>query len=158
MDGLESLRRLRAELPPGRLPYAVALSANVGSADRQQCAAAGYDAFLAKPRAPAFESLRKAKLRAASQPVMDGLESLRRLRAELPPGRLPYAVALSANVGSADRQQCAAAGYDAFLAKPVRGKDLAEALAAASAASAPAPAPRHGQALDLGFEIPSLQA
>eukprot|EP00741_Cyanophora_paradoxa_P012690 tig00020616_g12260.t1 len=93
-------------------------------------------------RAPAFESLRKAKLRAASQPVMDGLESLRRLRAELPPGRLPYAVALSANVGSADRQQCAAAGYDAFLAKPVRGKDLAEALAAASAALRARPPPR----------------
>eukprot|EP00741_Cyanophora_paradoxa_P012692 tig00020616_g12262.t1 len=73
---------------------------------------------------------------------MDGLESLRRLRAELPPGRLPYAVALSANVGSADRQQCAAAGYDAFLAKPVRGKDLAEALAAASAALRARPPPR----------------
>eukprot|EP00741_Cyanophora_paradoxa_P010721 tig00020538_g10363.t1 len=67
-------------------------------------------------------------------PEMDGLESLRRMRAELPAGRVPYAVALSANVGAHDRQECAEAGYDAFLAKPVRTKELSEALKAAEEA------------------------
>eukprot|EP00741_Cyanophora_paradoxa_P010723 tig00020538_g10365.t1 len=69
-------------------------------------------------------------------PEMDGLESLRRMRAELPAGRVPYAVALSANVGAHDRQECAEAGYDAFLAKPVRTKELSEALKAAEEAVA----------------------
>eukprot|EP00741_Cyanophora_paradoxa_P000011 tig00000017_g11.t1 len=50
------------------------------------------------------------------------------------PGRVPYAIALSANVGARDRRQCAEAGYDAFLAKPVRVDDLARALAQAAAA------------------------
>eukprot|EP00741_Cyanophora_paradoxa_P023774 tig00021621_g22963.t1 len=69
-------------------------------------------------------------------PVMDGLESLRRMRAELPARRVPYAIALSANVGARDRRQCAEAGYDAFLPKPVRVEDLARALAQAGAAGA----------------------
>eukprot|EP00741_Cyanophora_paradoxa_P023769 tig00021621_g22958.t1 len=74
-------------------------------------------------------------------PRMDGLESLRRVRAELPPGRLPYAIALSANVGARNRVECADAGFDAFLAKPVRGKELAmeEALVAAAGRLAPCP-------------------
>eukprot|EP00741_Cyanophora_paradoxa_P022723 tig00021501_g21945.t1 len=65
-------------------------------------------------------------------PEMDGLESLRRMRAELPAGRVPYAIALSANVGAHDRRECADAGYDAFLAKPVRAGELQAALAAAA--------------------------
>eukprot|EP00741_Cyanophora_paradoxa_P010719 tig00020538_g10361.t1 len=86
-------------------------------------------------------------------PEMDGLESLRRMRAELPAGRVPYAVALSANVGAHDRQECAEAGYDAFLAKPVRTKELSEALKAAEEAVATRRAagrPAGGADLELG--------
>eukprot|EP00741_Cyanophora_paradoxa_P017447 tig00020965_g16856.t1 len=72
-------------------------------------------------------------------PEMDGLESLRRMRAELPPARVPYAIALSANVGAHDRRECAEAGYDAFLAKPVRAGELQAALSAAAQRLRPRP-------------------
>ncbi|MCC7412409.1 MAG: GAF domain-containing protein [Gammaproteobacteria bacterium] len=56
-------------------------------------------------------------------PALDGFETLRRLRA-LPQGdRLPV-VALSASVFDATRSRCEAAGFDAFLAKPVRLDDV----------------------------------
>eukprot|EP00741_Cyanophora_paradoxa_P004349 tig00000792_g4222.t1 len=71
-------------------------------------------------------------------PVLDGLESLRRMQAE---GCRPaYAISLSANVGARDRRECAEAGFDAFLAKPVRAHELAEALAVARLALAERPA------------------
>eukprot|EP00741_Cyanophora_paradoxa_P008746 tig00000140_g8467.t1 len=90
-------------------------------------------------------------------PGLDGLELARRMRAELPPGRVPYSIALSANVGAHDRQECAAAGFDAFLAKPARAPELADALGAAAAvlalrAQPPLPA------LDMDAYAPAVAA
>lgn len=57
-------------------------------------------------------------------PVMDGLEATRRIRASEQPGA-PYAgrhlpvVALTGTVTEHDRQRCARAGMDDFLAKPI---------------------------------------
>jgi len=50
LDGLAAARLLREEGLPLRL---VALTANASVEDREACAAAGFDAFLTKPLAPA---------------------------------------------------------------------------------------------------------
>jgi CheY-like chemotaxis protein len=61
-------------------------------------------------------------------PVMDGLESARRMRAELPAAAQPAIVALTANAYEADREACRAAGMEHFLSKPVRLDDLRDAV------------------------------
>ncbi len=61
-------------------------------------------------------------------PEMDGLEATRRLRAELPPERQPYIIAMTANVMKEDRDACLAAGMDAYLGKPLRVEELVAAL------------------------------
>ncbi len=61
-------------------------------------------------------------------PVMDGLEATRRIRAELPADRQPRIVAMTASAMLSDREACLAAGMDAYLAKPVREKELRAVL------------------------------
>ena len=59
-------------------------------------------------------------------PVMDGLEAIRRIRADearLGRSRTPIAV-LSANAGEEHRQLSAAAGADAHISKPVSPQSL----------------------------------
>jgi PAS domain S-box-containing protein len=71
-------------------------------------------------------------------PVLDGLAATGRIRAELPPGRQPYILALTASALAEDRTACLAAGVDAFLSKPVRQTDLGESLLAVPVRSADA--------------------
>lgn len=52
-------------------------------------------------------------------PVMDGIESTRRIRTSLPKERQPIIVALTANTTEGDKKACFSAGMDDFLAKPV---------------------------------------
>jgi CheY-like chemotaxis protein len=63
-------------------------------------------------------------------PVMDGLESTRRLRALQAEGRLPPfpIVALTAHANDADRKLGAAAGMDDYLTKPILIDALRSAL------------------------------
>ncbi|MGQ0464722.1 MAG: response regulator [Sporichthyaceae bacterium] len=61
-------------------------------------------------------------------PQMDGLEATRRIRAELPAERQPRIVAMTASAMLSDREACLAAGMDAYLAKPVRERDLRAVL------------------------------
>ena len=61
-------------------------------------------------------------------PVMDGLEATRRLRQLGPAIRQVPILALTANALEEDRQRCAAAGMDGYLAKPVEMKELSAAL------------------------------
>ncbi|MET0384088.1 MAG: response regulator [Burkholderiaceae bacterium] len=56
-------------------------------------------------------------------PVMDGLEATRHIRADKRMARTPI-LALTANAGEEDRQQCLDAGMDDFIAKPVNPADL----------------------------------
>lgn len=71
-------------------------------------------------------------------PGIDGLETARRLRAsEVERGRAPLLlVALTANTGRDDERAAREAGFDAFLAKPLDLKALAELLDRTSAAAA----------------------
>lgn len=60
LDGYQTTRRIRAEIPADRQPYIIALTANAMAGDAERCRAAGMDDYLSKP-------LTKAALRAALQ-------------------------------------------------------------------------------------------
>ena len=60
-------------------------------------------------------------------PVMDGLETTRRLR-QMPEFRDVVILAISASVAAEKQQECLTAGCNRFLAKPFRLKELLELL------------------------------
>lgn len=64
-------------------------------------------------------------------PELDGLEAIRRMRAQTPLRR-PWIIAMTANAMEGDRKACLAAGMDGDISKPIRPEAFAEALAAAS--------------------------
>jgi signal transduction histidine kinase/DNA-binding response OmpR family regulator len=66
-------------------------------------------------------------------PGMDGLEAAREIRASVPAALRPRIVALTASVLEEERQLCADAGMEGFIAKPVDRQRLAEVLAEAAA-------------------------
>ena len=94
-------------------------------------------------------------------PEMSGLEATAAIReAERHTGRHIPIVALTARAMAGDREQCLAAGMDAYVSKPVQAEELfstMEAMAGAqrppAAASLPAtaspPDPQHGGSVDL---------
>lgn len=61
-------------------------------------------------------------------PVMDGLEAIRRLRAEPSTQGIPI-VCVSARASGSDRAAGLAAGCDRYVTKPYKRKDLIAALA-----------------------------
>ena len=62
-------------------------------------------------------------------PVMSGLDAARAIRQrEHGTDRRVPIIAMTARAMAGDRDECLAAGMDGFLAKPVRGRDLHEAL------------------------------
>ncbi|MGE5767523.1 MAG: response regulator [Bacteroidota bacterium] len=64
-----------------------------------------------------------------AMPEMDGLELIRRLRALEAQGRpRSMVIALTAHAGAASAERCYEAGADAYLAKPLRLAELADAL------------------------------
>lgn len=62
-------------------------------------------------------------------PVMDGLETTRRIIHEWPRENRPWLTALTAGAMKEDREACIAAGFDAFLAKPLSMRLLERTLA-----------------------------
>jgi CheY-like chemotaxis protein len=61
-------------------------------------------------------------------PRLDGYAATRRVRAELPAGRQPYIIALTASVLPTDAEQCMAAGMNDFVMKPISKASLGAAL------------------------------
>ena len=61
-------------------------------------------------------------------PEMDGLEATRQIRQMLPAERQPHIVAMTAAVLEDDRRQCAEAGMDSYMSKPVRVEELISML------------------------------
>ena len=77
-------------------------------------------------------------------PEMSGLEATAAIReAERQTGRHIPIVALTARAMAGDREQCLAAGMDAYVSKPVRADELFSAIDAIAGSPAPAaPSPR----------------
>jgi two-component system cell cycle response regulator DivK len=62
-------------------------------------------------------------------PGIDGIEALRRIRADGKAARIPV-VALTASVMANDRERFDKAGFDGFIAKPIEVKTFANDVAA----------------------------
>ncbi len=73
-----------------------------------------------------------------SMPRMGGVEATQHIRAA---GHNLPIVAMTANASDRDRDECAAAGMDGFLSKPVLKEQLASAIMAALRVKAPSPPP-----------------
>lgn len=64
-------------------------------------------------------------------PELDGFGATRKIRANPKHAKLPWIIALTAGVGSADREEARAAGMNDYVAKPLRPEALVAALALA---------------------------
>ena len=113
----------------------------------------GYQADVAVNGAEALAAVQARRydlvLMDVHMPVMDGLEATRRIR-QLPPLEQPRIFAMTASVLDSERQECAEAGMERHIAKPVQRALLAEALASVEPRQPPprAPAPAAAPGLD----------
>ena len=103
----------------------------------------GYRADVAATGVEVLEALQRQPydvvLMDVQMPEMDGLETSRRLDAELPKDRRPYIIAVTASAMQGDRERCLEAGMHDYLTKPMNTQALRHALEGA-AASRPAAA------------------
>ena len=53
-------------------------------------------------------------------PKLDGMETTRHIRAEIPEEKQPYIIAMSADILQSDRGKCLDAGMDDYISKPIR--------------------------------------
>jgi signal transduction histidine kinase/ActR/RegA family two-component response regulator len=74
-------------------------------------------------------------------PEMDGMEAARKLHEVIPPGKMPYIIALTANAFTEDRTACLEAGMNEFLTKPLRIEEFTASLATGHAWRRQASAP-----------------
>ncbi len=97
----------------------------------------GYRADLAQNGLEAFEMIQGQAGSASpyqlvfmdmQMPVMDGLESSRLIRAEIPAEQQPVILAMTANAMKEDQERCMAAGMNDFITKPVHPKVVQEKL------------------------------
>jgi CheY-like chemotaxis protein/HPt (histidine-containing phosphotransfer) domain-containing protein len=103
----------------------------------------GHTVVLAGNGREALAALQEASfdlvLMDVQMPVMDGFEATAHIRAkEQAAGRHVPIIALTAHAMKGDRERCLAAGMDGYLAKPIRARELLQAIADA--------APREGDA------------
>ncbi len=69
-----------------------------------------------------------AVLMDVQMPEMDGLEATRQIQAQLPAERQPHIIAMTASAMVEDREACAAAGMQGYVAKPVKAEKLKKVL------------------------------
>ena len=92
----------------------------------------GYRADVAYNGREALDALERQQydvvLMDVQMPELDGLDATRQICERWPDGTRPRIVAMTANAMQEDREACAAAGMDDYVAKPIRPDALAEAL------------------------------
>jgi PAS domain S-box-containing protein len=87
-------------------------------------------------------------------PELDGLDASRRICDRWPPESRPHIVAMTANALPEDREACFAAGMSDYVAKPIRGDELAAALKR----TPPLRSPDHGSGeSEISLEAAALQ-
>jgi CheY-like chemotaxis protein len=117
-----------------RLPQCHILVVDDGAANRQLVTVylerAGATVSCATNGQEAFEQVTSKRfdlvLMDVHMPVMDGMESTRRMRAK---GISIPIIALTGNVMKDDEDSCRKAGYSGFLAKPIRMQTLLSTVA-----------------------------
>ena len=92
----------------------------------------GYRADFAANGLEVLEALDRQSydviLMDVQMPEMDGLEATRRVRHDWPGENGPRIVAMTANAMEGDRELCLEAGMDDYISKPIRVKELVNAL------------------------------
>jgi PAS domain S-box-containing protein len=130
-----SLRILLAEDHPFNQRLALGLLGKVGHA--VVVANNGAEAVAALGR-EAFDLV----LMDVQMPEMDGLQATAAIRrAEAAAGRHTPILAMTAYAMTGDRERCLAAGMDGYVSKPIRSRELYDAIAAAVGLAAPADPP-----------------
>ncbi|MFH1463187.1 MAG: response regulator [Pseudomonadota bacterium] len=124
---------------------------------RELLARAGFTVDLASDGGAALRMVQQRRYDAVMMdlrlPVLDGLEVTRRIRRSWPEGTLPI-IAMTASAMASDRAECAQAGMDAYVAKPIEPRELWGALGAwFKLADRPPESSRRLQAL---VEVPGL--
>jgi signal transduction histidine kinase/DNA-binding response OmpR family regulator/HPt (histidine-containing phosphotransfer) domain-containing protein len=93
----------------------------------------GYKADVVGNGLEALQALNRQSydvvLMDVQMPELDGLETTRRLRRELPAAQQPHIIAMTANAMQGDREMCLAAGMNDYVSKPIRTEELVQALA-----------------------------
>jgi CheY-like chemotaxis protein len=92
----------------------------------------GYRADVANNGLEVLEALNRQTydvvLMDVQMPEMDGLEATRRIRTDIPSGKQPQVIAMTANAMEGDRDKCLQAGMDQYLCKPIRITELKDVL------------------------------
>jgi signal transduction histidine kinase/ActR/RegA family two-component response regulator len=130
--GIPSVRRTPLERAPVAVPNRPRVLVVEDNVVNQRVARAllgaiGYDSDVAADGREAIEAVRRIAyavvLMDMQMPGMDGLEATRQIRAQETDTRVPI-IALTASVLDEDRTNCARAGMDDFLPKPIRREAL----------------------------------
>ena len=92
----------------------------------------GYRADVVSNGLEALAALERQRynvvLMDVQMPELDGLDTSRRICQRWPPESRPHIIAMTANALPEDREACFAAGMNDYVAKPIRGDELAAAL------------------------------
>jgi len=92
----------------------------------------GYRADVAGNGLEVLEALKRqiydVILMDMQMPEMDGLEATRCVRRDWPGEKGPRIIAMTANAMEGDRERCLDAGMDDYVSKPIRVKELIDAL------------------------------
>ncbi len=118
---MSSLRILLAEDNAMNQKVALRLLERLGY--RADVASNGLEALAALEQQPYDVVLMDVQM-----PELDGLDASRRICERWPSESRPHIIAMTANALPEDREACFAAGMNDYVAKPIRGDELAAAL------------------------------